>query len=139
MKILLRLLAGLFLSGSFLLAGVLKVRAPDRFLLDVESFALLPAWLAYATALVLPWLEIFAALALWSGRLARGALLILGSLAAAFMIGLILAEARGLELDCGCFGDWLQFPNLATHLVYNGLLLAASVGLGWGTRRKKAA
>jgi putative oxidoreductase len=122
----LRFFAALFLSATFLLAGSLKVWAPDRFLLDVRSFELLPAWLAYGTALTLPWLEVFAAVGLWSSRLARGSALLLGLSALSFILALTLAEWRGLELDCGCFGDWLVFPHFAAHLAFNLALATAA-------------
>jgi hypothetical protein len=129
MSALFRILARLLLTVVFMLSGVLKVQAPDRFLLDVQAFHLVPLWLAYGIALGLPWLEIFAALGLWWKGLARGAASLLGALAIGFIVFLVVAEARGLELDCGCFGDWLVFPNLATHLLFNATLAAASFWL----------
>lgn len=119
----------LFLTATFLVAGALKVQAPDRFLLDVEGFGLLPGWLAYATALVLPWVEILAALGLWWKRLARGAALLLTLSALSFIGVLVVAEVKGLDLNCGCFGDWLIFPSLWSHLLFNAGLVVASVVL----------
>lgn len=134
MKTILRLIFRLLLSATFVLSGAIKLRAPDRFLLDVEAFALVPAWFAFATALVLPWIEVLAGVALWWPRLRRGAALLLLGATASFIAALVLAEWRGLELDCGCFGDWLVFPNLAVHLGFNLCLLFGAAWLTFGNK-----
>lgn len=117
----------IWLSGVFLLSGLLKALAPDRFLLDLKSFEMLPHQAAYATALVLPWLEIVAAIGLWWRPLARGSALILLLLALAFILALGGAAIRGLDLECGCFGDWFLFPNLWMHLLFNASLVLAAI------------
>lgn len=114
----------LFVSAVFLVSGGLKLVDPGRFLLDVLSFQLLPYALAYAAALALPWLEVFAGLALWRPSLERGAALLLGLATLGFLVGLASAHLRGLDLDCGCFGEWLVFPNLGVHVVFNLCLVA---------------
>ncbi len=123
--------AMVLLGGTYLVAGLLKVASPDRFLLDVQSFQILPYPLAWATAFFLPWLEIFAAVSVFTRRLFCGACAWLALLSVVFIGALISAEVRGFDLDCGCFGDWLVFPNLATHLFYNTLLALAALGLIW--------
>lgn len=106
-------------SLVFLVSGGLKLQDPSRFLLDVQSFELLPYTLAYAVALALPWLEVFGAVALWRQSLARSAALLLGLATLGFIAALGLATAKGIALDCGCFGDWLVFPNLGAHVAFN--------------------
>lgn len=123
-----RFFVRLFVSVVFLVSGALKLQDPSRFMLDVQSFQLLPYWADYAAALALPWLEIFCAIALWRPSLARAAALLLGLATLSFVSALILATLRGIELDCGCFGDWLVFPNLGAHLAFNGFLILAC---GW--------
>ncbi len=70
----LRLLLHFFFGGVFVYAGILKVADPMSFLDDIRSFDLLgdpwAAWLAMG----LPWLEIFAGLAVMSGLLRSGGL-----------------------------------------------------------------
>ena len=123
------ILLQLGLTFTFVFSGIVKVLAPDRFLLDIQAFQMLPGWIAYAVALGLPWLELVAAAGLWWKGLARGSALLLGSMAIAFIAMLLLAELRGLDLECGCFGDWIVFPNLASHLAFNTVLAAASFWL----------
>ena len=129
MRILLIVLLTLFVGGTYMVAGILKIAAPQQFLLDVIGFQLLPYPLAWITAFFLPWLELFCACALFVRRLHRGAAAWLALLSSAFILSLMVAEVRGLDLACGCFGDWLVFPNLATHLLYNSALVVASLVL----------
>ncbi len=132
------LLIRLAVSAVFLVSGLLKVIDPARFLIDVRSFELLPYSLAWAVALVLPWLEIFAALGLWLRRLASGSALLLGLATISFLLAIALATARGLDLDCGCFGDWLVFPNTATHFAFNAILLCGCLILLKNAQEKVA-
>lgn len=113
----------------FLVSGFLKVVDPSRFLIDVRSFGLLPYPTDIATALALPWLEILCAFALWWKRLSAGAALLLGTSALAFIAALMIATTQGTDIDCGCFGDWLVFPNLPTHIAFNACLFFATVAL----------
>ena len=53
---------------------------------------------------LLPALEVVIGLALVLGVMTRGAALISGLLFVAFIIGIASVWARGIEIDCGCFG-----------------------------------
>lgn len=123
------ILVRLLVSAVFLISGGLKLVDPGRFLLDVRSFELLPYSLAYATALALPWLEILAALGLWWRGLASGSAFLLAVATMSFLAAIALATLGGVSLDCGCFGDWLVFPNIATHVAFNSGLLAGCLVL----------
>ena len=107
----------------FLLSGLLKVLAPDRFLLDVQAFGILSYDLAYQAAFLVPWLEIVAAIGLWIRPLRQGAAALLTCLTLGFIGFIIYASAQGTDLDCGCFGEWLVFPSVGAHLTFNTVLL----------------
>lgn len=124
-----RALLLLLLGGIFLLSGGLKAYDPGRFLYDVQAFHLLPYGLSFATALWLPWVEIFCGLAIWTGRGRRGALFLAVAMTIVFIAALLLARWRGVNLQCGCFGQWLIFPNLIFHLCFNTGLVAGAVAL----------
>jgi uncharacterized membrane protein YphA (DoxX/SURF4 family) len=98
------LFARLILGGVLFVAGYLKVSAPDKSQMAVRAYEMLPISVANALGLILPFAEV-----------AIGALLILGSLTRAmaalggftmviFIIAISQAWARGLNIDCGCFG-----------------------------------
>ena len=47
----------LMVAGLFVYAGAVKWLRPDAFLADIESYRMLPYWLAWLTAFYLPPLE----------------------------------------------------------------------------------
>ena len=111
------------LGAIFLYAGVVKALDVRGFADDVANYQLLPGTLVPLVAAALPWIEIGAALALFAGRIARGAALLIGALMAAFTVALVQAFARGIDLSCGCFGgdapaDW---TTMARDLALLGL------------------
>lgn len=113
----------------FLVSGLIKLRDPSLFLADMEAFPFLLYPVAFATALVLPWLEILAAVSLLSGRLVHGALTLLALLTAGFIVFLAIARVMEIDASCGCFGEWLVFPNLETHITFNAVMLGVIVVL----------
>jgi len=115
----------IILAAFFLAAGVLKAIDPIRFAEDIRNYQLLPDPLPALSALILPWLEIFAALAVLSGRLYRGGLVLLGGMLAVFLVALTSAWVRGLDIRCGCFGDTGgDTSNYPWSLFRNGVLLS---------------
>jgi putative oxidoreductase len=98
------LLVRTLLAGIFLYAGVLKVLHPADFALAISRYRLLPGSAVSAVAIVLPWLEIVAALALLLlARMRRTAASLLLLLMVIFTIALCLNAWRGISVDCGCF------------------------------------
>jgi uncharacterized membrane protein YphA (DoxX/SURF4 family) len=53
---------------------------------------------------VLPWLEIVIGLLLLAGIATRAVAVVSAVLLLGFMAGVAQARARGLSIDCGCFG-----------------------------------
>lgn len=112
----------------FLVSGLLKLSNPEGFLQDMRAFVFFPYTLAFASALLLPWAEVLAAVALIIGRLRSGALLMLGLMTVGFIMFLLIAHFMGIDADCGCFGEWLIFPNPMVHLAFNAILLGLIAG-----------
>lgn len=114
----------------FIWAGWLKVQDPTLFLISVRSFRMLPDPYAAWLALGLPWLEIFAGLAVVTGVMRRGGLLLLNLSLVVFGVALVTALVRGLDVECGCFGGK---GGGTTHiwevLVRDVVLLAVGVWL----------
>jgi uncharacterized membrane protein YphA (DoxX/SURF4 family) len=99
------LLARLGLGGVLLYAGYLKAFSPDKSMMAVRAYELLPIWLANIFGIVLPWLEIGAGVLLIIGIAVRYVAIFGSTLMIAFVIAIFQAWARGLSIDCGCFGD----------------------------------
>jgi uncharacterized membrane protein YphA (DoxX/SURF4 family) len=99
------LLVRLGLGGVLLYAGYLKAFSPDKSMMAVRAYELLPIWLANAFGIILPWLEMGAGLLLIVGVAVRYTAIFGAGLMVAFIIAIAQAWARGLSIDCGCFGD----------------------------------
>ncbi len=127
----LRLLLHFFFGGVFVYAGLLKVADPMSFLDDIRSFDLLgdpwAAWLAMG----LPWLEILAGLAVMSGFLRPGGMLILNGSLVVFLIAICLAWWRGIDIRCGCFGHSDATSSYRDLILRDVLLLLAGIVLAW--------
>jgi len=105
------LLARLIVGGVWIYAGALKVGDPEASVAAVRAYQLLPMGLADTVGRVLPMLEIVVGVCLIVGLLTR----VFGGLSAlmqlAFIIGIASVWARGIEINCGCFGDGGPNPN----------------------------
>ena len=116
------------LAMIFIYAGATKLVAPQNFSDSIAMFSILPNSLINFVALALPPFEILAGFAIITGIHRRPAILGLVALTAVFIIAMGTAIARGIEVDCGCFGSgkpsafsaWLAFgrdvPILAIAL-----------------------
>lgn len=98
------LLARLGLGGVLLAAGGLKITNLQQSAMSVRAFELLPVAVANFMGYVLPWVEVGMGLLLVVG-VAVSIVGLLGALTMfAFVIAIAQAWARGLSIDCGCFG-----------------------------------
>ena len=100
----LTLLARLILGAVLLVAGALKVPNLPKSAMAVRAYEMLPIPIANFLGYTLPWIEIGLGLLLIVGVTVKisGALGALTMLA--FIIAMSQAWARGLSIDCGCFG-----------------------------------
>lgn len=92
------------LGGLFLYAGLLKADDIPAFAGQIAAYRLLPYQANYLLAATLPYVEILAGALLLANRHVRPASLLLAGMTLVFMVALVSVIARGLEIDCGCFG-----------------------------------
>lgn len=123
--------ARLLTGGVWIWAGAAKLSDPYAAVLAVRAYQLLPAGLADTVGHLLPTLEVVVGAALVLGVLTRGAAAVSGLLFVAFIIGISSAWARGLQIDCGCFGGGGFDPHAASRYPWEiardaGLLLASA-------------
>jgi uncharacterized membrane protein YphA (DoxX/SURF4 family) len=97
-------LARLGLAAVFLVSGVLKALDPDTTYVAVRAYDVLPRAGVALVAGVLPWLEIALGLVLLAGVATGVAAAVGAALLLVFIAGVTQAWARGLSIDCGCFG-----------------------------------
>lgn len=111
------LLSRLVLGGVLLAAGLLKYQHLDKSQMAVRAYELLPIPFANFMGIILPFLEIAVGVLLIIGAGIRISALVSGVLMVAFIIGISWAWARGLSIDCGCFGGGGQVePGTANYL-----------------------
>ncbi|MDB6073511.1 MAG: hypothetical protein JWO89_1151 [Verrucomicrobiaceae bacterium] len=128
-------LASLFFGGVFVYAGVLKLRDPLLFQKDIESFDLMgDPWTAIL-AVSLPWMELLAGVAVITGLLRNGGLLLLNLSLLTFFAAIGSAWYRGLNIECGCFGGDAVTPSYVELFIRDGLLLALGLVLLWKETR----
>ncbi|MEW9531450.1 MauE/DoxX family redox-associated membrane protein [Microbispora sp. NPDC049125] len=96
--------ARLILAAVLVAAGALKIGAPALSVQAVRGYQLLPDSVAQVVGYGLPVLEIIVGVLLAVGLFTRVAGVVSGLLMIAFIVGIGSAWARGLRIDCGCFG-----------------------------------
>lgn len=94
-----RLVVGLV----FLYASVNKILDPAGFAKAVYNYRLVPLPLLHVFAVLLPWVEGVAGLALLLGVFRRGAALLCLLMTLMFTVAVSAALARSLDISCGCF------------------------------------
>lgn len=123
------------LHTSLGLQSVLPLRTldPQDFVFAINGFKLgLPAPVIVFLAFAVAWAEFFSGLALILGWMTRGAALLVALMMAGFMAGIASLMARGLDVNCPCFGAIKLFctgPMGACHLVRNTGFMAAAMWL----------
>jgi len=123
------------LGGAFVYAGWVKAQDPLGFADSVASFAVLPTALINPFALATPIFEIAAGILVIIGRPLRVGALALMVLTAVFCVALVQALARGLTVNCGCFGPSASTTNPWLDLVRDIGIIAACVILYRWPRR----
>jgi uncharacterized membrane protein YphA (DoxX/SURF4 family) len=124
--------ARLLLAGVWIVAGWLKAVDLDASVRAVRAYQLLPELAAQIVGAGLPLVEIVVGLLLLVGLGVRIAAAVSAVMLAAFVLGIASAWARGLQIDCGCFGSGGtlaagQSPTYGWELARDaGLLLVAA-------------
>lgn len=98
------LLARLVLGIVLIVAGGLKVGNPRGSARAVQAYEVMPFDIAGYVGYALPWIEVIVGALLVLGLFTRVTGLIAALLMGAFVVGIAQAWARGLTIDCGCFG-----------------------------------
>jgi uncharacterized membrane protein YphA (DoxX/SURF4 family) len=94
----------LTLGGVLFVAGYLKVGKTEISQMAVRSYELLPIPVANFLGLTLPFFEVVIGLLLIVGAATRVVAVLGGFTMFIFIIAIAQAWARGLNIDCGCFG-----------------------------------
>jgi uncharacterized membrane protein YphA (DoxX/SURF4 family) len=130
-----RLACRLVPAALFLWAGFAKAFDRQGSILGVSAYDVLPESLVKPVAMLLPWVEIAVGVLLILGLFTRFAGLATAGLMSAFIIGLAQAKARGLKINCGCFGTGGPGSGVTWwELIRDTGLFAAGAFLVWRPR-----
>jgi uncharacterized membrane protein YphA (DoxX/SURF4 family) len=97
-------LARLGLAAVWLVSGSIKAADPDHTWVAVRAYDVLPSSGVTVVAAVLPWFELTLGVLLLLGVRTRLVAAVAAGLLLVFIVGVSQAWARGLSIDCGCFG-----------------------------------
>jgi uncharacterized membrane protein YphA (DoxX/SURF4 family) len=97
-------LARFGLAAVWLVSGLLKAADPDQTYVAVRAYDVLPDAGVEVVAALLPWVELALGVLLLAGVGTRLVAALSAVLLVVFVAGVTQAWARGLSIDCGCFG-----------------------------------
>ncbi len=119
-------LARWLLGGVLIASGAIKVVDLADSATAVRAYQLVPDPLAVLAGSVAPFVAILLGLVLLAGAVTRIAATVSAVLMVGFVVVVASAAARGLSVDCGCFGGGGEVaPGQAQY----GLEAAGAIGL----------
>jgi len=89
----------------FIVASIEKIALPDIFAANINAYGIIPFPMINIFALLLPWIELLCGVYLLAGVKVRSASLVISSMLVVFIVAILIAMAKGLTIDCGCFGS----------------------------------
>ena len=92
------------LAFVFIFAAILKIAEPGDFSQAIANYKLLPDISINVLGIILPWIEISAGILLLFGVAVKENSVIISGMLIVFIIAIGISLARGLNIDCGCFG-----------------------------------
>ena len=90
----------------FIYASLYKIIDPGEFARSIQNYKIAPYGLTNLMALILPWIEFLSGLFLIIGKcMIRGSTLVISGLLIIFIVAMISAIVRGLDIECGCLSS----------------------------------
>ena len=132
------LVVRLFVGVVFIVAALPKIARPAEFAWSVALYQMLHYSRVNFLAVVLPWVELIAALALIVGLWTRGAAVVIDGMLVMFVVALLHAASHRIEMTtCGCFSQ-AGARALTAHrdvighsLLYRDIAMFFGVGYVW--------
>jgi protein-disulfide isomerase len=121
----------LLLAGVFGYAALTKIGDPAATVRSVRAYQILPDQLAVLLGHALPAVELTLAVLLVLGVALRLTAAVASALLVMFLVGIVSADARGLMIDCGCFGSGgaTTTPSYTSDIVRDLGMLAVAVAV----------
>ena len=122
----LHLLFRLMLGFIFIFAGIEKISDLSGFSNAIYNYKLLPISFINFIAIMLPWIELTSGILLLFGVYVKENSSIIAVLLIIFFIAIAISLARGLNIECGCFGTSNGSKIGVIKLVENLVLILMS-------------
>ncbi|MEP7145841.1 MAG: MauE/DoxX family redox-associated membrane protein [bacterium] len=118
----------IIVGGVFIYASLGKLMDQEEFSKAIFNYKFLPDIFINIFAIVIPYLELISGILLVLGIFTRGSSFTFLVLLIIFIIALIQAYARGLDISCGCFSLETvgQKSDILLRIIEDLLLLAAT-------------
>lgn len=114
----------LALGIIFIWASIDKILNPAEFAKIVYNYRILPDYAINIFGIMLPWLEFFCGIFLLIGFNTKSSSLILSILLLVFIIAILAAIFRGLDINCGCFDtDPAESSKVGFFLLFRDILM----------------
>lgn len=128
----------IFLGGFYIVAGAVKIPDPGKFAEAVANYRILPHEMLNLVAITLPWIEVTAGVLLVLGIWFRASAWLINVMTIVFIVAIGSAVARGLNIECGCFGT-VGGREVGINAILEDLgLLAAGIWLLWKRKGKES-
>lgn len=98
------LAARIVLAFVFIYAAISKAADPEGFAKAISNYKLFPIFIINIFAIILPWIELVTGTLLLFGISVKENSAIISAMLLLFIIAIGISLARGLNIDCGCFG-----------------------------------
>lgn len=121
----LTLVVRLALGAIFLYACWFKIVDPYEFAINIATYQILPDSLVNVMALILPWLELTTGLLLVIGALSRESALVISGMLVMFIVAILIAMSKDLEISCGCFASEAAAADIGWPKVAEDALMLA--------------
>lgn len=132
------LILRVLLGVIFVYAAWMKLREPwALFAISIDSYQVLPLRAVELVARGLPWFELLLGVLLIAGAWRSVSTAAASLLLAVFFALMVRAMAKGMQIDCGCFGAGERLSW--TTLLRDGALLASSLFVTWRAFSPRAA
>ena len=132
------------LGAIFIAAALPKIADPPSFAHMIYNYRILPGGLINISALVMPWVEILAGLALVIGVWVKPARWIITLMLVTFMIAIAINLGRDNAIDCGCFDTSAanktpeeRIKDMWIVLIRDAGMLLMCAQMAWAERVRK--
>lgn len=124
----------LLLGVVFIWASIHKILNPYAFALNVATYQILPLKLINLFSIILPWVELGTGILIIIGLFTREVALIIANMTLMFIIALLIALHKELQIECGCFASEEASHQIGWDLVIRdiALLVVSFYVIVWG-------